>query len=109
MPLRDRPDFKAWLENFETRHVALHGQRGRDVETCDGCGEPLGQPPSATDLCLVCLAESYGRERGQIAGRIAGILEAAIIRLAGPTVADIRSAVEDVLERYERESAQDVG
>jgi len=110
MPLRDRPEFQAWLERFEARHVALHGghvalhgdePRAAD---CDGCGDPIDTPISAVGLCMVCLAETYGHERGLAAGRIAGMMEAALARAADVRATDVREAVEEVLERYERGS-----
>jgi|GEM_PF-4331834 len=105
MPLRDRPDFQDWLERFEARHARLHeGRQVQPGDVCDGCGERLEAPVSPVGLCLVCLAESYGRERGQQAGRVAGLLEATLARLGDAPNEEIRDAVEEVLERYESES-----
>ena len=104
MPLPDRPDFREWLERFEARHSGLHGAiTERPARVCDGCGERIERPVSSTGLCIVCLAETYGRERGQAAGRIAGMLEAALAQSERTPPADVRDAVEGVLERYERE------
>jgi hypothetical protein len=107
MPLRDRPDFQDWLERFEARNARLHGDEPvRPGDVCDGCGEQLEAPVSSAGLCLVCLAETYGRERGQRAGRVAGLLEATLSRLDGMPSEDVRDAVEQVLERYERERGE---
>lgn len=108
MPLRDRPEFQAWLQRYETLHVALHGVEPR-ADRCDGCGDPVDQPLSGAGLCMVCLAEIYGLERGQASGRIAGIMEAALVRSPGVLTTDVRGAVEDVLERYGRASGEPTG
>ena len=109
MPLRDRPDFQDWLDRFEARHASLHGEDPPASDVCDGCGERIDRPVSTAGLCLVCLAETYGRERGQAAGRIAGMLEAALAHAASTSAAEVRDAVEEVLERYERERGRDAG
>jgi hypothetical protein len=107
MPLRDRPDFQDWLVSFEARHAGLHRDDPEGpAEVCDGCGDRLESPISSADLCIVCLAETYGRERGQAAGRIAGRLEAMLDQEGRVPPADVRDAVEEVLERYEGEDGQ---
>ncbi len=106
MALTDRPDFQAWLERFEARHEQLHGA-GRPPRPghCDGCGGRLAAPASPTGLCLVCLAEQYGRDRTRAAAGIAGALRAALARNADTPIEDIREAVEQVLDDYERGTA----
>jgi hypothetical protein len=103
MALVDRPDFQAWLERFEARHERLHGAGSQPHPgRCDGCGGPLAAPASSTGLCLVCLAEQYGRDRTRAATRIAGSLRAAIAQDAETPIDDVREAVEQVLDDYER-------
>jgi recombinational DNA repair protein (RecF pathway) len=103
MPLLDRPDFQAWLARFEARHAQLHSTGLQPKgDRCDGCGEPIPEPVSSTGLCLVCLAETFGREQAQSAARVAGVLEDALERNRDAPIAEIRDAVEEVLERYER-------
>jgi hypothetical protein len=110
MSLRDRPDFQSWLARFEERHAHLHPDEPREqAAICDGCGDPIEAPVSSTGYCLVCLAETYGRERGQAAGRVAGMFEAALGRSGDTPSADVRDAIEEVLERYEREGDEDDG
>jgi hypothetical protein len=103
MALPDRPDFQAWLAAFEARHEHLHGSGSRPArDRCDGCGEPLATTLSSTGLCLVCLAEQYGRDRAQAAARIAGALRIALTTDGGTTpIADVREAVEEVLADYD--------
>jgi hypothetical protein len=106
MALVDRPDFQAWLERFEARHEQLHGSaRQPRPGHCDGCGGRLPAPASSTGLCLVCLAEQYGRDRTRAGARIAGSLRAALAQNADTPIEDVREAVEQVLEDYERETA----
>jgi hypothetical protein len=101
MPLLDRPDFREWLARFEERHAVLHEERRADGGACDGCGERIEAPISSVGLCLICLAETYGLERGKAAGRIAGALEAAIATAGDLPIADVRDAIEEVLERFD--------
>jgi hypothetical protein len=103
MGLLDRPDFQAWLQRYEVHHERLHGDGRRPPgNRCDGCGEAMAAPISPTGLCLVCLAEQYGRERARTAGRIAAALRVALAEDRGATPpGDVREAVEDVLEAYE--------
>jgi hypothetical protein len=102
MPLLDRPDFHAWLKRFEAHHEQVHGSehqppRGR----CDGCGEPLPATVSRTGLCLVCLAEQYGRDRARAAARIAAFLRVALAHDPGTPIDDIRDAVDEVLDELD--------
>jgi recombinational DNA repair protein (RecF pathway) len=103
MPLADRPDFQAWLARFEERYEALRGEGLQPPgNRCDGCGLPLTERVSSTNLCLVCLAETYGRERAYAAAQIAGALETALARDGGETpISDVREAVEEILDRHE--------
>lgn len=104
MPLSDRPDFKDWLERFEARHARIHGDEPKPPEDrCDSCGSPVSEQVSTTGLCLVCLAEAYGREQSAAAGRIAGALRVALAADHGTPIEAIRDAVEDVLDDHERE------
>jgi hypothetical protein len=105
MPLLDRPDFHEWLARFEQRHTVLHGDRRTEAGVCDGCGDRIEDPISTVDLCLVCLAETYGIERGKAAGRVAGMLEAALASAGSVPPGDVRDAIEEVLERYEAPEA----
>jgi len=102
MPLPDRPDFQDWLERFEARHARIHADGPQPPEDrCDGCGSPLKERVSTTGLCLVCLAEAYGRERSSAAARIAGALRVALATDDGTPIEAIRDAVEDVLDEHE--------
>ena len=104
MPLSDRPDFKDWLERFEARHARIHADGPQPAaDSCDGCGSPLSEQVSTTVLCLVCLAEAYGREQSAAAERIAATLRVALARDDGTPIEAIRDAVEDVLDDHERE------
>jgi phenylpyruvate tautomerase PptA (4-oxalocrotonate tautomerase family) len=102
MGLIAHPDFQAWLAHYAERHQRLYGNGPTPpAGICDGCGDPLGQPPSTTPFCIVCLAEQYGRDRAQAAARIAADLRRAIAREAGTPPSDVREAIEDVLEDLE--------
>jgi len=110
MSLLDRPDFQAWLKRFDARHEQLHGAgRRAPSNRCDGCGEPVVKQVSRTGLCLVCLAEHYGGDRTRMAGLIAAALRVALVRYEGAPAADVRDAVEEVLNDYEREMATGEG
>jgi predicted molibdopterin-dependent oxidoreductase YjgC len=110
MPLPDRPDFKDWLERFEARHARIHagGPQAPDG-SCDGCGVPLSERVSTTGLCLVCLAEAYGREQAATAERIAGALRVALATDDGTPIEAIRDAVDDVLDQHERDASRRCG
>ena len=100
MPLLDRPDFQAWLARFEARHARLHSAGLQPAGgRCDGCGEPIPEPVSTTGLCLVCLAETFGREQAQsAAGGAAGQTEKIlsnvkeVLAAAGKTLDDVVKA-----------------
>jgi hypothetical protein len=110
MPLLDRPDFQDWLERFEARHARIHGDGPKPPkDSCDGCGSPVSEQISTTGLCLVCLAEAYGREQSAAAERIAGALRVALATDDGTPIDAIRDAVEDVLDAHEREAARLAG
>jgi hypothetical protein len=109
MPLLDRPDFREWLTRFEQRHAVLHGERRAEAGPCDGCGDRVEDPVTTVGLCLVCLAETYGLERGKSAGRVAGMLEATLASAGDLPPADVRDAIEEVLERYEGSDAPEAG
>lgn len=99
MGLALNQDFRRWLTRYAESHERLHGTKPpARVGICDGCGDPLPQPPSSTPFCLVCLAEQYGRDRAQAAARIAGALRVAIACDDDTPATDIREAVEEVLE-----------
>jgi hypothetical protein len=107
MPLLDRPDFQAWLKGFEARHEQLHAPRAEGLPgRCDGCGAPVTEQVSSTGLCLVCLAEAYGRDRARVASRVAGALRAALAREGDVPIEDVREAVEQALADHERELAE---
>jgi hypothetical protein len=102
MGLSVNPDFQKWLARYTERHEQLHGDSpGAPAGICDGCGDGLPDPPSRTPFCIVCLAEQYGRDRAQSAARIANALRLAIAVDGSTPAADIREAVEDVLEGLE--------
>ena len=102
MALAANPDFQSWLARYTARHRRLHGDGpSPPAGICDGCGEPLPDPPSATPFCIVCLAEQYGRDRAQSAARIANALRLAITVDDGTPATDIREAVEEVLDGLE--------
>jgi hypothetical protein len=99
MGLIANPDFQNWLACYADRHEQLHGEGPpAPVGICDGCGDPLAQPPSTAPFCLVCLAEQYGRDRAQSAARIATALRLAIAAEADMPLTDVREAVEEALE-----------
>jgi hypothetical protein len=102
MGLATNPDFEKWLARYVARHEHLHGD-GPTARAgiCDGCGDPLPEPPSTTPFCIVCLAEQYGRDRAQAAARIANALRLAIAIDDGTPATDIREAIEEVLEGLE--------
>jgi hypothetical protein len=98
MGLVANPDFQSWLERYAGRHERLHGDGPpAPAGLCDGCGDPLPEPPSSAPFCIVCLAEQYGRDRAQAAARIAHALQLAILADDDVPATDIREAVEDVL------------
>ena len=98
MGLALNPDFQQWLARYVTRHERLHGDGpSARAGICDGCGDPLPEPPSSTPFCLVCLAEQYGRDRAQSAARIANALRLAIAHDEDTPATDVREAVEEVL------------
>ena len=102
MGLTANPDFQSWLALYAARHELLHGDGpASPAGICDGCGDPLEQPPSVAPFCIVCLAEQYGRDRAQSAARIAAALRLAIAQEAGTPLGDVREAVEEVLEDLE--------
>ena len=110
MPLSDRPDFKDWLERFEARHARIHGDGPSPPEgSCDGCGASMDEQVSTTGLCLVCLAEAYGREQAMAAERIAGALRVALATDDGTPIEAIRDAVDEALDDHEREIARRSG
>ncbi|HEX2161904.1 MAG TPA: hypothetical protein VHF88_08805 [Thermoleophilaceae bacterium] len=99
MGLAANPDFQKWLDGYAARHEQLHGDGPTSPPgVCDGCGDPLADPPSSAPFCLVCLAEQYGRDRAQAAARIATALRMALAADDGTPEGDIREAVEDVLQ-----------
>lgn len=102
MPLADRPDFRAWLDRFERHHERLHGRVAAPASgRCDGCGGPGPDGPTRTGLCLVCLAEQYGRDRAAGAARVAGALRVALALDDSTPLDEIRAAVEDVLDEQD--------
>lgn len=102
MGLISNPDFQSWLAGYAERHEQLHGEGPPAAAGfCDGCGDPLQQPPSPAPFCIVCLAEQYGRDRAQSAARIAAALRLAIAEERGTPISDVREAIEDVLEDLE--------
>jgi hypothetical protein len=109
MPLLDRPDFREWLNRFEQRNAVLHGERRPQAGVCDGCGDRIEKPVSTVGLCVVCLAETYGVERGKAAGRVAGMLEAALASAGDLPPSDVRDAIEEVLERYDGDGEPNAG
>lgn len=103
MALRDRTDFKEWLARFEAGHERLHGADPAPPEgRCDGCGEPLPTPVSSTGLCMICLAEHYGRDQGRVATRIAATLIAGVAHDEATSVEAVRSAIDDILDEIDR-------
>ena len=102
MGLAANPDFQNWLVRYAARHELLHGDGPTSpAGLCDGCGDPLEQPPSIAPFCIVCLAEQFGRDRAQSAARIANALRLAITVDDGTPATDIREAVEEVLDGLE--------
>lgn len=103
MALTDRPDFQAWLRRFETRHERLYSDGpGPPPDICDGCGEPLPERVSSTGLCLVCLAEQFGREQTQPATRVAATLLLALMREEQTSIEAVRDALDDILAEVDR-------
>ncbi len=102
MGLAANPDFQNWLARYAARHELLHGDGpASPAGICDGCGDPLEQPPSIAPFCIVCLAEQYGHDRAQSAARVAAALRVAIADEGGTPLSDVREAIEDVLEDLE--------
>lgn len=102
MGLTANPDFQNWLAHYAARHELLHGDGPPSpAGICDGCGDPLEQPPSIAPFCIVCLAEQYGRDRAKSAARIAAVVRQVIAEEAGTPLSDVREAIEDVLEDLE--------
>jgi hypothetical protein len=98
MGLTANSDFQKWLERYVERHEQLHSTGPvAPSGVCDGCGDPLADPPSSTPFCIVCLAEQYGRDRAQSAERIANALRLAVAKAPDTPVTDIREAIEEVL------------
>lgn len=99
MAIVDRREFQTWLARYEARHREIHGDGPVSAPgRCDGCGEPLPGRPSPTGLCLVCLAEQFGRDCSRAAARIAGALRVALAEDGGATpISDVREAIDDVL------------
>jgi len=99
MGLIANPDFQKWLADYAGHHERMHGDGPlAPAGICDGCGDPLEQPPSSTPFCIVCLAEQYGRDRAQSAARIAAALRLAIAVDTDTPMTEVREAVEEVLE-----------
>jgi hypothetical protein len=102
MGLAANPDFQKWHARYAARHEQLHGDGPRPpAGVCDGCGDPLPEPPSSTPFCIVCLAEQYGRDRAQSAARIGTALRIALVADDGTPAGDVREAVEEVLAELE--------
>lgn len=103
MPLTDRPDFRAWLDRFDARHEELYGDDPFRIGSgcCDGCGDLIADQVSRSGLCLVCLAEQFGRDQAMSAARVANALLPALAADPGTPPDVIRAAVEDVLDEYE--------
>ncbi len=106
MGLADNTDFQRWLTGYAARHQRLHGDGPPPrAGICDGCGDPLPEPPSSTPFCLVCLAEQYGRDRARAAARIGSALRLAIARDPDTPAGDVREVVEEVLGELESAAA----
>jgi hypothetical protein len=75
MPLTDRPEFQAWLEE---RTANMVGRRHGDPHICTACGNDLTHHLDSTE-CLVCLAEQFGTETAErwLADAVAGFVRAA--------------------------------
>jgi hypothetical protein len=76
MPLQDRAEFIAWLED---RNGNMVGRRHGDPGRCDSCGLILDHELDSTD-CLVCLAEQFGIDTAHvwIAEAFSGLTRAAV-------------------------------
>jgi hypothetical protein len=97
MPLSDRPDFRAWLDN---RTADTIGRRHRDPNACPSCGADLDHELNSTD-CLVCLAEQFGTETAELwlAEAITGFIRATadpptLARMLANLVSHARELVE---------------
>lgn len=106
MAISDRPEFKAWLTRFEASHDHLPAPDLSPGDPCDGCGEPLSEPVSPTGLCLVCLAEQYGRSEGLAANRIAGYVAIGLALDPDTPIEAVRDALDEVLADAERRRAR---
>lgn len=105
MALTDRPDFQAWLRRFDARHERLHSDGPEPPPgVCDGCGEPLHERVSSSGLCLVCLAEQFGREQTQPATRVAATLLLALMREEQTSIEAVRDALDDILAEVDQTS-----
>jgi len=98
MPLTDRPEFQAWLDQ---RTADMVGRRHGDPNVCTSCGRTLDHQLNSTE-CLVCLAEQFGTETAELwlAEAIAGFIRAAadprvLSRMLGELVAQGREIVEN--------------
>ena len=102
MPLRDRPDFRPWLDRIELAHHEMTKERPEPApEACSGCGGELREDDSPCGVCLVCLAEQYGREQAEAAAYVGRVLTVALMCRPDTPPDVMRAAVEDVMDEYD--------
>ena len=97
MPLTDRPEFHAWLEQ---RTASMVGRRHGDPNVCTACGADLAHHLDSAE-CLVCLAEQFGTETAErwLADAFAGLVRAAadpplLARVLADSIAHTRDLAE---------------
>ena len=104
--LTDRPDFRAWLANYEADYIR-RGWHEKERTSCDGCGaegEPYSKP---TGYCLICLAERFGGdlvEEQMVKTFIGGMVKAA---MSTDEIPDdlVAKTVQDAIREHEQEHA----
>jgi hypothetical protein len=99
MVLTERCDFHRWLVALAGDRPACEGGKP-GKPNCDRCGVEFDDF-HACGLCLVCLAERFGREQAEEAAYVGRALMLALLSTPDIPLDVIRASVEDVLDDYE--------